>query len=140
MSAAELKNIPTPVVPEIPADARFTEVKSDLVDKLQNEFIFHFEFTSPVDDKLYAGTFRARRLTLGAFGQMRVVEARLNGGVEPTGEARVIHNMMAYCRAVLHEVPEWWAPESFYDFDILRLVHDHVRHWENSFRRPGMAR
>lgn len=139
MAATELKNVLASAEVVNPAGPKFTEMKSELADKLQNELTFGFEFTSTIDNKVYVGTFRAKRLTLGGFGQMKVQEARLNGGQEPTADARVIHNMLAYCRVTLLEYPEWWAPEEFYDLDILGAVHDHVRHWENSFRRSGVG-
>lgn len=107
--------------------------------KLSFTKTFFFEYKSPEDGSRMAGQFTCQRPTLGAIGQLGVIKARLNGGQQVHPQIDFLHEMIAYCQVTLIETPDWWNPEEFYDANILRAVYDHVRSWEDSFRKQRVG-
>lgn len=132
---------PAPQEPDIkPVPKKFesidiNDVDTDAEKKLTFEKAFQFEYKNPEDGKLLSGRFVARRLSIGALGQLGVLKARLNGGERVEGMIDFLHEQLAYLQLVLIEVPTWWSPADFYDLDIIRSIYDHVRHWEDNFRK-----
>jgi hypothetical protein len=121
--------------------AKYEALFSDVVDggsKLVTTKVFELKFKS-LDGTSYAGRFVVKRLTLGQLGRMAVIKAKLNGGEALTANMDYLHEMMAYCLATIIEAPDWWTPEEFYDVDLLRVVYEHVRSWEETFRNKSVG-
>lgn len=81
------------------------------------------------------GTFTATRPPLGTIGLIAVMKARLNGGERVHPDIDFMHEMVAFLHYVLTDTPDWWKPHEFFDATILRKVWDHVRSWQDSFRK-----
>ena len=115
-----------------------SDVETSADKKLSFTKTFFFEYKSEDGTRL-AGQFTCQRPNLGALGQLGVIKARLNGGEKIHASLDFLHEMLAYCQVTLTETPDWWQPADFYDADILRSVYDHVRSWEDSFRKRSVG-
>lgn len=103
--------------------------------KLETTLTFTMTYTNPETGKPLVGTFTAMRPTLAMIAQIAVYKAQLCGGQRIDPSIDFINEMIAYCSVVLTDTPKWWTPESFYDATPLRKVWDHVRSWQDSFRK-----
>jgi hypothetical protein len=98
------------------------------------------DWTNPETNTRLAGTFTAVRPNIGIMQRIAVIKARLNGGERVTADIDFMNEMLAYCAVVLKVTPKWWDPESFYDLTPIRKVWDHVRSWEDSFRKKTVVK
>lgn len=80
------------------------------------------------------GTFTARRPSIGGYGQMAVIKAKLNGGQQLDVVSDEIHQIMAELQVILVDYPKWWTPDEFFTTTPLLAVSRHVRSWLNTFR------
>lgn len=153
MPATDLAAVPAdpveaPVVekkPEYVFKAKITEIAQKDPDKLKKELHITVEYYSEVAEARWIGTFAFVRSRLGTYGQAKVIEAQLNQGTIPTGNAYWLHQFVSHIEAHAISTPAWWKPlhreEGFFpeDFKLVEDVYQYVTRWEGYFRRPSVV-
>jgi ribosomal protein L13E len=129
-TAAKVVEKPEPVIKDLVAESESDQEKKTL----SFEKTFSFEWTDG-EGVLLHGHFTARRFTIRDMGAVGVDKARLNAGETGLDNfTDYLHEMLAFCRYALTDVPSWWTPEEFYDPAPLQSVYKHVLDWHASFR------
>lgn len=149
MPATDLAAVPAdpveaPVVekkPEYVFKAKITEIAQKDPDKLKKELHVTVEYYSEVEEVRWIGTFAFMRQRLGTYGQAKVIEAQLNQGTVPTGNAYWLHQFVSYLEAHAIAKPSFWKPLDFFpeDFKLIEDVYQYVTRWEGYFRRPSVV-
>lgn len=106
--------------------------------KLNFTHSFRVDWKDPETDELNTGTFTCRRPTLLMISEIAIIKARLNGGEQVGRDIDFMNEMRAFLQVVLTKTPDWWKPDDFFDAAPLRKVWDHVRSWQDSFRKRSM--
>lgn len=137
MSAAAVAAAPEPEqgedVPKEERDVVIADLKTDgkTVDYTTS---FTMTWKNPETGVIKAGTFSAKRATLGDLGRIAVLKAKFNGGEKVDAQTDFTHEMLAGLQVILTDFPEWWTPSDFFDPRPLREVWEYVRRWHDTFR------
>lgn len=124
--------------PEEPAHYQFKDVNNPTpTPQLKYEKIFYFEWRDPETGEVLSGTFHCRRPTLGDVTKITSLKLSLCEGNYLGAQIDALNEAIAYTEILLKEKPEWWKPKEFYDEEPLRLVYQHIRKWQDSFRDPN---
>ena len=106
--------------------------------------VFSISYNSDVDDCVYAGTFRCRKLAVQDFVKLSALKSKYNGGMYYNAEKPGIgvdqttdsfSHMLAHLELVLTDKPDWWNLESVGDIGVVTAVFEEVAKFENSFRK-----
>jgi hypothetical protein len=132
----------TPAAPAAPAavaskplNVVIQDLEGDATKKVVYSKTFTVDYTNPDDGNRLVGTFTVKRPSLGDVSQYGLLKARYNGGERVARDIDYLNDMIAFCQVMLTTTPDWWDPLNSYDDDLLTLVYDHVRSFQDSFRK-----
>lgn len=110
------------------------DLEADAGKKVSYTKSFTVEYVNPDTGDRIVGTFTCKRPTLGDLSQFGLMKARYNGGERVTRDIDWLNEMIAFCQITLTNTPDWWDPINSYDEELLTLVYNHVRSFQDSFR------
>jgi len=128
----EKQELPAP--PKAP-NIVIQDLEGDMSKKVMYSKTFTVDYLSPDDGNRIVGTFTVKRPTLGDLSQFGSIKARLNGGERVSRDIDWLNEMLAFCQVVLTNTPDWWDPYTAYDEELLTLVFQHARSFQDSFRK-----
>lgn len=136
MSEEKQETPATPAAtPSKPVSIDIRDLEGDLGKKVSYTKSFTVEYINPDDGNRVVGTFTCKRPTLGDLSQFGVMKARYNGGERVTRDIDWLNEMIAFCQVTLTVTPDWWDPLNTYDEELLTIVYNHVRSFQDSFRK-----
>jgi hypothetical protein len=129
----------TPVAPEStpskPKNVVIQDLEGDASKKVVYSKTFTVDYTNPDDGNRLVGTFTMKRPTLGDLSQFGQLKARYNGGERVSRDIDWLNEMIALCQITITDAPDWWDPLNTYDEELLTIVYNHVRSFQDSFRK-----
>ncbi len=111
------------------------DLEGDASKKVTYTKSFTVEYVHQDTGDRLVGTFTVKRPTLGDLSQFGALKARYNGGERVARDIDWLNEMIAFCQVTLTSAPDWWDPVNTYDEELLTLVFNHARSFQDSFRR-----
>ena len=112
------------------------------------EHVFQVKFDSDMDNRMYTGTFTAKKLSILDQSRINVRKSQLSGGMyyDPTNPGigvddttDHINYMLAVLEHALVDTPPWWDPEELGDVALMGVVFKEVMEFQTRFRREREA-
>lgn len=102
------------------------------------EFSFEINKKGSSTQKVYAGKFIYKRLSIGSQGRAEVLKTQLNGDLSNVdAEVDRLHEMLSWLRYGLIEYPSWWRESNYgtdlYDINIVKELYDSVTDFEKKW-------
>jgi len=111
------------------------DLEGDASKKVVYSKTFTVDYTNPDDGGRVVGTFTVKRPTLGDLSNFGLTKARMSGGERVSRDIDWLNEMIAFCQIALTATPDWWNPYDTYDEELLTLVFNHARSFQDSFRK-----
>jgi hypothetical protein len=135
MSEEKQETPATPAAaPSKPKNVDIRDLEGDSTKKVSFTKSFVVEYLDPDTGNRLIGNFTVKRPTLGDLSQFGLMKARYNGGERVARDIDWLNEMIAFCQVTLTDTPDWWDPLNTYDEELLTIVYEHVRSFQNSFR------
>jgi len=109
---------------------------------IPNVHQFYIEHRSRFDNRVYAGQFTCKKLSIKDLARIGVKKTQLNGGYHYDeskpgcgidAETDWMNSMLAHLELSIGQAPIWWNLDNIYDGDLLRIVYEKMMEFENSF-------
>jgi hypothetical protein len=126
---------PPVAAPSKPKNVQIQDLEGENGKKVAYTKTFTVDYLNPDDGNRLVGTFTAKRPTLGDLSQFGALKARYNSGERVSRDIDWLNEMLAFCQITLTTSPDWWDPTNAYDEELLTLIYNHVRSFQDSFRR-----
>lgn len=111
------------------------DLEGDPAKKVEFTKSFVVEYLDPDTGNRLVGNFTVKRPNLGDLSQFGTLKARYNGGQRVQADIDWLNEMIAFCQVTLTVTPDWWDPLNSYDEELLTLVFNHARSFQDSFRK-----